>query len=221
MYRTLVNIVGAICLILGPLGDLIWSLVTPTGETAPAKDNVAALIAHPAAAHAAVWLDLAIILLIPAALFAGRVLQSSVRPLAGFGTGLLFLGSLLFTYSLGNDVVVLAAAQTNGAATAQAYADSGVVSLTTVLAIAFQFVGVVLLGISALRSRLIPVWAAVLLIAWNPVQAIGTASGISMVETLGNAMLLAAYAAIAVRLFRPSSRRVSEQSPLVTASTAR
>jgi hypothetical protein len=221
MYRNLVNTIGAICLVVGPLGDLVWSLVTPVGEAAPAGDSVRAILAHPGAAHATAWLDLAVILLIPAALVAGRVLQASVRPLAGVGTGLLFLGSLLFTYSLGNDVVLLAAAQTGSAATAQAYAESGVVSVTTVLAIALQFVGVVLLGVAALRSRLIPVWAAVFLIAWNPVQVIGTAAGIPVVESVGDLMLLAAYVAVAVRLFRPATGRVvAQQSPLIPATAA-
>jgi hypothetical protein len=222
MYRNLVNVIAAICLVVGPLGDLIWSLVSPVAEAAPAKQSIAAILAHPAAAHAGVWLDLAIILLIPAAVFAGRALQASTRPLAGIGTALLFLGSLLFTYSLGNDVVLLAASQTGSAATAQAYADSGVVALTTVLAIAFQFIGVVLMGIAAIRSRLIPLWAAVFLIAWNPVQVIGTVTGISAIESLGNLMLLAAYVAIAVRLFRPVAGRVAkEQMPAVAADVAR
>jgi hypothetical protein len=218
MYRNLVNVIAAICLIIGPLGDLIWSLVSPDAEAAPAKQSIAAMLAHPAAAQAGVWLDLAIILLIPAAAFAGRALQASTRPLAGIGTALLFLGSLLFTYSLGNDVVLLAASQTGSAATAQAYANSGVVALTTVLAIAFQFIGVVLMGIAALRSRLIPVWAAIFLIAWNPVQVIGTITGISVVETLGDLMLLAAYVAVAVRLFRPVVGRVAKEQPPVIAS---
>jgi hypothetical protein len=222
MYRNVINVIAAICLVVGPLGDLIWSLVSPAAEAAPAKDSVAAIAAHPAAAHAATWLDLAIILLIPAAAFAGRALQASIRPLAGIGTALLFLGSLLFTYSLGNDVVLLAASQTGSAATAQAYADSGVVALTTVLAIAFQFVGVVLLGIAAIRSRLIPLWAAIFLIAWNPVQVIGTVTGISAVESVGNLMLLAAYIAVAVRLFRPvEGRPAKHQQAVLAADVAR
>jgi hypothetical protein len=222
MYRNLVNIIAALCLIIGPLGDLIWSLVSPVAEAAPAKASVAAILAHPGAAGACVWLDLAIILLIPAAAFAGRALQAGTRPLAGIGTALLFLGSLLFTYSLGNDVVLLAASQTDGAATAQAYAQSGVVSLTTVLAIVFQFVGVILMGIAALRSRLIPIWAAIFLIAWNPVQVVGTVTGISIVESIGNLMLLAAYAAIAVRLFRPVEGHGSRaQSTAIAPDTAR
>lgn len=222
MYRTLFNTIAAICLIVGPLGDLVWSLVSPVAEAAPAKESIAAILAHPAAAHAGVWLDLAIILLIPASVFAGRALQASVRPLAGVGTALLFLGSLLFTYSLGNDVVLLAASQTGGAATAQAYANSDVVSLTTVFAIAFQFVGVVLMGIAALRSRLIPVWAAVFLIIWNPVQVVGTVTGVSAIESVGDLMLLAAYAAVAVRLFRPVTGRVAnETTPLIAANAAR
>jgi hypothetical protein len=221
MYRNLVNVIAAICLIVGPLGDLIWSLVSPSAEAAPAKYTVAAILAHPAAAEAGTWLDLAIILLIPAAAFAGRALQASTRPLAGIGTALLFFGSLLFTYSLGNDVVLLAASQSGGAATAQAYADSGVVSLTTVLAIAFQFLGVVLMGIAAIRSRLIPLWAAIFLIAWNPVQVVGTVTGISAVESIGNLMLLAAYVAVAVRLFRPVAGRVTrEQTPVIAADVA-
>ncbi|MEF2976590.1 hypothetical protein [Subtercola sp. YIM 133946] len=215
MYRNLVNVIAAICLVAGPLGDLIWSFVSPVGEAASAQQSVGAILAHPAAAQAAAWLDLAIILLVPAAVFAGRALQASIRPLAGIGTALLFLGSLLFTYSLGNDVVLLAASQTGSAATAQAYIDSGVVSLATVLAIAFQFIGVVLMGIAALRSRLIPVWAAVFLIAWNPVQVIGTVTGISVIESVGDLMLLAAYVAIAVRLFRPVAGRGAEIQPAV------
>lgn len=222
MYRNLVNTIAAICLIVGPLGDLIWSLVSPVASAAPAKESVAAILANPAAAQAGVWLDLAIILLIPAAAFAGRALQASTRPLAGIGTALLFLGSLLFTYSLGNDVVLLAASQTGSAATAQAYAESGVVSLTTVLAIVFQFVGVVLMGIAALRSRLIPVWAAIFLIAWNPVQVVGTVTGISAIESVGNLMLLAAYVAVAVRLFRPVAGRAAKaQQPVIAPDAAR
>jgi hypothetical protein len=222
MYRNLVNTIAAICLIVGPLGDLIWSLVSPVSSAGPAKQSIAAILSHPAAAQAGVWLDLAIILLIPAAVFAGRALQASIRPLAGVGTALLFLGSLLFTYSLGNDVVLLAASQTGSAATAQAYADSGVVGLTTVLGIAFQFIGVVLLGIAALRSRLIPVWAAIFLIAWNPVQVIGTVTGISVLESIGNLLLLAAYVAVAARLFRPvAGRPMKSKAAVIAADSAR
>lgn len=213
MYRKLITAVGAVCLIVGPLGETVWGLVSPIDEAGDARTSVASMAQHPAGAAAAVWLDLAVILLIPAALFAGRVLQAATRPLTGVGTGLLFLGSLLFTYSLGNDVVLLAASQTDGAATAAAYASSGVVALATVLGIVLQFVGVVLLGVAALRSRLIPAWAGVLLIVWNPVQVVGTIAGVKPIEALGSVLLLVAYAAVAVRLVRPAAGRpVAERS---------
>jgi hypothetical protein len=221
MYRTLINIIGAICLIVGPLGEIFWSLLWPGGSAAPAKDNVAAIVADPSGASAGIWFDLAIILLIPAALFVGRALQSGVRVLAGVGTVLLFLGSLVFTYSLGGDAVLLSAAQHGGVTTAQGYFDSPVVGVATLLGIALQFVGVVLLGISALRSRLIPIWAGILLIIWNPVQAVGTAAGVPALEAIGNVMLLAAYAACAVRLFRPAVARERRSEPVLAADTAR
>ncbi|CAN5333153.1 hypothetical protein BH11ACT3_BH11ACT3_18730 [soil metagenome] len=207
MYRTLIKIVGAICLILGPLGEAIWSLVWPGTSGAPADFNVAAIAANPSGAEVGLGLDLLIILLIPASLFAGRVLEAGTRALAGVGTGILFLGSLLFTYGLVGDAVLVAANATGGTATAQAFFDSPVVSTAVLIGIVGQLAGFVLLGIAALRSRLIPIWAGVLLIAWNVVQVVGTAAGIPPLEALAAAMLLAAYAACAVRLFRPTAGR--------------
>jgi hypothetical protein len=217
MHRNLVLIAGGVCLIGGPLAELLWSLTWPGSESLAAAASVTAIQSSPGAAAASVWLDLAVLLLIPAVLFAGRALEASTRPLAGIATGVLFVGSLAFIYAVAGDAVLLAAAGTNGTTTAQAFLDSGVVTVSTVAGLGLQFIGFVLLGISALRSHLIPVWAGVLLLVWNVVQVAGSILGVRPIEALGSALLLGAYAACAARLARSTA---GVRAPVVTAEPA-
>lgn len=211
MNRTFVNIVGAVTLLVGAASEVVYDLVSPIDPGAPAAINIAAIHANPAGADTALLVDLGILLLIPAPLFAGRVLDASRRTLAGLATGMLVLSALAFTYSLGGDVVLVAAAQHNAPAVADAYADSTAVGIATLLALVLQFVGFVLLGIAALRSRLIPIWAAVFFMVWDLVQVAGVSLGIQAVTTLGDLMLLAAFAACAVRQFRPVAGRATKR----------
>jgi len=203
MYRKLVNAVAVVCLIGGPLSDLVWGLIWPGAEGAPAALNVTSIERARGLADVGVWLDLGVLLLVPAALFAGRALGAATRPLAGVATGLLFAGSLAFTYMLPADAVLIAAAGTGGSATAQAFLDSGAVTVATVTGVTATFVGSVLLGVAALRSRRIPAWAGLFLLASNPLEVAGTVIGSTAVAAAGLALLLAAYAACALRFVRP------------------
>jgi hypothetical protein len=203
VYRTLVRTIVAVCLVGGPLSELIWALVWPGSEALPAAANVAAVRAAPGPAALGVWLDLGVLLLIPAALLAGRAVGAGSSRLARIGTGLLFAGSLAFTYMLPADSLLIAAARTGGATTAQAFLESPVVSVATLLGLVLTLVGSVVLGIAALRIRRIPAWAGACLIAWNVVQIAGTVLDLVPLAALGDVLLLAAFAACAVRLVRP------------------
>lgn len=203
MYRTLVRVIIVACLVGGPLCQLVWSLVWPASEAAPAAANVASLRAQPGPAAFGVWLDLGVLLLLPAALLAGRAIGAGSVRLASVATGLLFTGSLAFTYVLPADALLIAAVGTHGAATVEAFFQSPVVSVATLTGLVLQLLGSVLLGVAALRTRRVPAWAGVCLIAWNVLETAGTVLDLPLLAALGGALLLAAYSACAVVLTRP------------------
>src|ERR1700761_868301 len=157
---------GAVaCLVVGPLGQLAQYLVSPVGEAASPAAQVAAAAAHPAAMGAAAVLDVLLLLLLPAVLYAGVVAGGTRSRLAVAGTGLSFASMLGAGYLLAQGVVVRAAAAQPGRAAAvsvvSGFEHSPVITAVTVFYLAGHVIGFILLGLALIRSRAVPAWAGV------------------------------------------------------------
>jgi len=146
-----------VCLVAGPVGQLAQYLVSPVDEAASPAEQVTAAAAHAPAMGIAVGLDVLLLLLLPAVLYAGMVAGGTVSRLAVAGTALSFVSMLGAGYLLAQDVVIRAAAAQPDHDTAvgvvSAYEHSAVVTGLTVLYLAGHVIGFILLGIALVRCR--------------------------------------------------------------------
>ncbi|MEV6842987.1 hypothetical protein [Actinoplanes sp. NPDC051411] len=197
--------ISAVSLLGASVGQLAQYLISPINPGDPAATSVTAAAAHPALMRAALVLDLPILLIVPAVIFLGLAAGYGTSRLAGVGTLLTVATVLGGGYLLAGDVVVWAAAQhPGGAAVAEAYFNSGVISGIAVFYLAGHVVGFLLLGIAAWRNQTLPRWAAVSLIAWPLLEMGGTAAGLKAVGGLGDALLVVACVA-ALRALAPAA----------------
>src|SRR3954471_21098946 len=102
---------GLVCLVVAPVGQLAQFLVSPMKEADTAAAQVAAAAAHLPAMRLAMVLDLPILLVLPAGLYAGLVAGAGRSKLAAAGTALTFVTALGAGYLLAQDIVVYAAAR--------------------------------------------------------------------------------------------------------------
>ncbi|WP_426512508.1 hypothetical protein ACPPVO_18905 [Dactylosporangium sp. McL0621] len=206
---------GVACLLLAPLGQLIQFLVSPVGPGDSAAEQVAAAAAHTGAMRLAVVLDLPILLVLPAVLYAGLVAGRS--RLATAGTALTFGTALGAGYLLGQDIVVQVAAgqadRAGAVALVEGYATSGVLTGLVALYLVGHVVGFILLGIALIRSRAVPAWAGVALSVWPLAEMGGQAAGVRVVAAAGFVLLLAGFAACAVRLVQGGRPAGSDRVP--------
>jgi hypothetical protein len=151
---------GVACLLVGPVGQLVQFLVSPMKEADSAPAQVAAAAAHLPAMRLALVLDLPILLLLPAVLFAGFVAGAGGSRLAAAGSAVTFATALGAGYLLAQDVVVYAAARQpdRGAAAGlvAGFEGNAVVGGLVVAYLLGHLVGFVLLGVALARSRAVP-----------------------------------------------------------------
>ena len=188
--------VAVTCLVAGPLGQLVQYLVSPMKEADSPSVQVAAAVAHPQSMHAALILDVLLLLLLPAGAARSR--------LAAAGTALAFVSMLGAGYLLAQDVVVSAAAAQPdphaAAALVSAYENNAVVTGITVVYLVGHVVGFILLGIALVRSKAVPAWAGIALCLWPVGEMAGEAAGLTAVAAAGFALLLLAFGACALAL---------------------
>ena len=220
---------GAGCLLLAPVGQLAQFLVSPVKQADAAPSQVAAAAAHLPPMRLALILDLPILLILPAVLYAGVVAGASRSRLAAAGTAMTFTTALGAGYLLAQDVVVYEAARQpdRGASVGlvAAYESNGVVSGLVVAYLVGHLVGFVLLGMALVRSRAVPVWAGIALCVWPIAEMGGEASGAVVVAASGFALLAIGFGACAVALVRAGrstevtgqvSRPVGAATPAIT-----
>lgn len=199
-------VAGATCLVAGSAGQLAQYLVSPIGQGQSAEQQVADAAADLPAVNVAIWLDLLILLLIPASIYAGAIAGGTRSWLASAGTALIVVGSLGAGYLLGADVLVSAAASspdrpaTTGLV--ESYSGSGPMAVVVGLFLIGHMVGFVLLGIALIRSRAIPAWAGIALVIFPVAELVGEASGMKGVAATGMALLVVGYGACAGALLR-------------------
>ena len=215
---------GALVLMTGAAAELTQYVIMPVHlANGDAADQVAAVAGHADRMQVSLWLDLPVLLMIPAVLVLGMLAGARTSRLAALGTTIAFVGTLTAGFLLGNDVLIyLASKATNPTAATDllaAYESFAVVVLATTVTVLGTSIGLILLGVALLRSRIIPRWAAVVLIAAPVLSVFGEASGTTAMAICGHAAQLVAFAAAAYAL-KPTHRRGSAALATLTGATA-
>ncbi|WP_405059089.1 hypothetical protein OG474_41075 [Kribbella sp. NBC_01505] len=193
----LVVVAGVITLVGGALAQLVSSIVWPVLPGQPTDATLETMRQHLPAARLGLWVDLGILLLIPAGLFVGKALGSQTRTAVAVGTGLLFLGCLLQVPPLAGDVVLVQAAEANDIAAVDGFFGSAPMTISLFGGLLLQLAGLVVLGIQVIRRRVASVWIGALLIAWPILQFLGTATAVKPLVTGAYVLQLLAYAGCA------------------------
>jgi hypothetical protein len=208
---------GAVCLLAGPVGQLVQFLVTPIGEADSAATQVSQAADHASRMQWAMSLDLLILLVAPAVLCAGSVAGGARSKLAAAGSGLVFVTWLGAGYLLGSDVLLYVAAQDSDRSAASrlvdGYLSNGVVTGVVVAYIAGHVVGFVLLGIALVRSRAVPRWAGVAVAVWPVLELAGEGSGVRAVAAGGFGLLAVGFGACAVAWLRSRTDATGDAAP--------
>jgi hypothetical protein len=202
---------GAACLVVGPVGQFVQYLVTPIDEGDSAYAQVAQAAAHLARMRWAIPLDLFILLVAPAVLYAGALAGARVSKLAAAGAGLVFVTWLGAGYLFGSDVLLYLAAtardQTAAAALVDGYLSYPVVEGVVIAYLGGHVVGFLLLGVALWRARAVPRWVAIAVAVWPFLEVAGETSGVRVVAAAGFALLAVGFGVCAVAVARRSSAR--------------
>ena len=215
---------GAACLAAGPVGQFVQYLVSPIDEGVSAYAQVAQAAAHLARMRWAISLDLFILLVAPAVLYAGSLAGARVSKLAAAAAGIVFASWLGAGYLLGTDILLYLAATASDQAAAAALVDGylsyPVVEGVVVAYLVGHMVGFPLLGVALWRARAVPVWAAGAVAVWPFLEVLGEASGIRVLAAAGFALLAVGFGACAVLVVRQLAGRQSADSLPGIASAA-
>ena len=206
MWKRREVVVGVACLVLGSVGQLVQFIVTPVSEGESAAKNVAKAVAHPTAMQAATWLDLTILFFLPALVVVAYLAHARTTRLGWVGAVVAIATTVPgIAYVLAPDVLLVGAI--HGHVTAQgidAYNNSGVVEVATVVFLIGHVVGLILLAIALWRAGTVPRWAAVCLAVYPVLEIVGGASSdLRAVGMIAYVLLIAAFGACANALVRP------------------
>jgi hypothetical protein len=205
----------AVALVTGPwliaLADGVYAFATRNGGDDVTGEHAIALAgAHQSAYTFAVEAALlGSLMMVAAAVGASRVIGPRAAKLgliASVLVGAAYVADFAANYS---SAVTLAMARRGGPMVDYAAvldsSQGGVFGWVAVLFILGNVVGTLLLGIAFLRSRVVPVWAALLVVAWMPIHIAGLVIGSEWFEVVGMAAVGVAFAA-AARVLRAGAR---------------
>jgi len=199
-------------------------LVSPIDEGVSAYAQVAQAAAHLARMRWAISLDLFILLVAPAVLYAGSLAGARVSKLAAAAAGIVFASWLGAGYLLGTDILLYLAAtapdQAAAAALVDGYLSYPVVEGVVVAYLVGHMVGFPLLGVALWRARAVPVWAAGAVAVWPFLEVLGEASGIRVLAAAGFALLAVGFGECAVVVVRQVAGRRGSDSLSSIASAA-
>jgi hypothetical protein len=203
-----IAIAGAVCLVAGPVGQFLQYVVTPIDEGDPAYAQVGQAAAHLTRMRWAIPLDLFLLLVAPAVLYAGSLAGARVSKLAAAAAGLLFVTWLGAGYLLGGDILLYLAAtapnRTAATAVVERYLSYPLVEGLVVSYVVGHLVGFLLLGIALARARAVPLWAAAAVAVWPFAELAGEASGVRVLAGAGFALLAVGFGVCAVEVARRS-----------------
>ena len=203
---------GALALVLAPWGFVItnatyaWMIRNGGGDETGA-DALSLAAAGPDLLRLGIVAGMtACLLIIPAVLTALRLARQS--RLAFVGGSLMIAGYVCYFGVLLSNMIILAMAERGGPiADYAAVIDASQAYLSTAwvfpIFIVGNLLGTVFFAIGLLRSRIVPVWAAILIMVWPPLHVAGLFLGGEVLEVLGAVLQAIGFAGVAAAVLRP------------------
>jgi hypothetical protein len=147
------------------------------------------------------------LLIIPAVLTAFRVAPRS--RLAFVGGSLMIAGYVCYFGVLLSNMVIITMAQRGGpladyAAVIDASQSDASIGWVFPIFIVGNLLGTLLFAIGLLRSRTVPIWAAILIMLWPPLHIAGLFLGGEVLEVIGAVLQAIGFAGVAAALLRRS-----------------
>ncbi|MFE3458700.1 hypothetical protein ACFXKD_14260 [Nocardiopsis aegyptia] len=175
--RTVRRVGAAVLLPLGPLSVALIRGVLPYRTTDDTAVILADAAANQARMDAVLWLSvIAMLTLIPSALAAGRAAQRRAPVLALVGLCLLVPGYATLFFAVGDSYVrVLSAGGIDAGSAArvlEAHASLAPVGAAAAVFVVGHVLGLIVLGAALWRARAVPAWAAVAIIASQPLHVV-------------------------------------------------
>ena len=203
---------GALALVLAPWGFVITNatyawMIRNGGSDETGADALSLAAAGPDLLRLGIVAGMiACLLIIPAVLTALRLARQS--RLAFVGGSLMIAGYVCYFGVLLSNMIILAMAERGGPiADYAAVIDASQADLSTVwvfpIFIVGNLLGTVLFAIGLLRSRIVPVWAAILIMVWPPLHVAGLFLGGEVLEVLGAVLQAIGFAGVAAAVLRP------------------
>ena len=201
------RVLAAVLLPIGPVAVAILRFVLPYTTADSSEDVVRSVTAHQTAQNAVVWLGfVACLTLVPAVIFAGRVVGRRSPRLAATATVLLVLGYISLAWLNVGDAVMLYGVRHDLSAALLADMYSGIHPAQTVaegLFVAGHVLGTILLGIGMLRGRVVaPVFAWATIVA-QPIHFVAAVIlGSHALDLVGWGLNAVGFAALAIAILR-------------------
>ena len=147
------------------------------------------------------------LLIIPAVLTAFRVAPRS--RLAFVGGSLMIAGYVCYFGVLLSNMIIITMAQRGGpladyATVIDASQSDASVGWVFPIFIVGNLLGTLLFAIGLLRSRTVPIWAAILIMLWPPLHIAGLFLGGEVLEVIGAVLQAIGFAGVAAALLRRS-----------------
>lgn len=204
---------GAVALVLAPWGFVItnasygWMIRNGGGDETGAQALALAATGPDLLRLAIVAGMLGCLLIIPAVLTALSLAGRS--RLAFVGGSLMIAGYVCYFGVLLSNMIIIAMAEHGGPlADYAAVIDTSQSDLSTVwvfpIFIVGNLLGTLLFAIGLLRSRTVPIWAAILIMLWPPLHVAGLIIGGEVLEVIGAVLQAIGFAGVAAAVLRRS-----------------
>ena len=206
---------GALALVLAPWGFVITNatyawMIRNGGSDETGADALSLAAAGPDLLRLGIVAGMiACLLIIPAVLTALRLARQS--RLAFVGGSLMIAGYVCYFGVLLSNMIILAMAERGGPiGDYAAVIDASQADLSTAwvfpIFIVGNLLGTVFFAIGLLRSRIVPVWAAILIMVWPPLHVAGLFLGGEVLEVLGAVLQAIGFAGVAAAVLRRSNQ---------------
>jgi hypothetical protein len=209
---------GAIALVLAPWAFVITNacyawMIRNSGGDETGADALALAATNPDLIRLLLVAGmLGCLLIIPAVVAALGLAWRSL--LAFLGGSLMIAGYVCYFGVLLSNMIIIAMAERGGPMTDYAAViDASQSDPWTVwvfpIFIVGNLLGTVLFAISLLRSRTVPIWAAILIMLWPPLHVIGLIIGGEVLEVIGAVLQAIGFAGVAAVVLRRPSQQPS------------
>ena len=202
------RLLAAIAAGLGPLMFAAAGLVAPYDTDASSKEIARDVAAHQGAAELSVWLwTVGTVLFLPGLVGVALLAVSRSARLGLWGSVLFGTGLIAVNATPNLDIVALGGfekgvSQDSLVRVADGVNELAVVNGPILYFVAAHVVGAILLGVALLRGRVVPSWAAWLLILSMPLNVAGYVIGLAAVTALSFVMAAVGFALASLALVR-------------------